>query len=295
MSNAPWFLPIGCFSIIIKHEAVVRVFPGGEEEFERAHRPIRKHSAHYLVMAFSQSDAQALLVRLRETGLQPGEDIAGADQFGTPVFNCSGLEFASVQVSGPPRWQVDVARTVWQPPQEPPAPYALVVVDYDGRIHRALQGPETGLAVARREQFGVHDTWDEYLCAFSDPWGFMLDVFRYEWLGPVPRQWFSEDGEPLPEHLDPQGNLKLPEVIDGTPVLAHMYAGFVGPFQSVCEGSVRISDRSEDLVLSALEALGWDRSFTADVQEALRQLEVAHGYYPVPPPRRPISRVVGRA
>jgi hypothetical protein len=293
--SAAWFLPIGCFSIIVKHEAVVRVFPGGEAEFELAHRPIRKHSEHYLLMAFSQSDAQALLAGLSETGLQPGEDIAGADQCGTPVFNCSGLEFTSAQVSGPPRWQVEVARTVWQPPQEPPARHALVVVDYDGRIHRTLQGSETGLAVARREQFGVHDSWDEYLCAFSHPWGFMLDVFRYEWLGPVPRQWFGEDGEPLPEHLDPQGSLKLPEVIDGTPVLAHMYGGFVGPFQSVCEGSVRISDHSEDLVLSALEALGWDRRFTADVQEALRQIEAAHGYRPVPMPPKPISRVFGRA
>lgn len=270
MSHDTWFLPIGCFSIIIKHTSVLRNYPGGEDAFERAYHPQRRSDAHYQVIAFSKPQVDVVLQRLAQAGLQLGEDLALASERGRPLVPCHEIGFWADGTGGGCRWKVgvDPGPLASYPVEDGPAPIAR-----SGRPVASLDVPDAGLAIAVREAFGAVDGWDEYLCAFRGPWGFELAAFRYEWLGEVPDDWFDDDGDLLPEHVGPDGDIQLPATLWGQPVVAHRHGGFIGEFQPVSNGGeVQISDCSAPMVEAALEVVGWPTEALADVQAALRQL-----------------------
>jgi hypothetical protein len=128
------------------------------------------------------------------------------------------------------------------------------------------------VTIDSREAYGSIDSWQEYLCARRGAWGFILDVFRHEWLGEVPHDWYDEDGELLPEHQDEDGDLKLPEKVMGVPVFGYAYGGFIGELVSINIDGVQISDWSDEMVGAALEALRWEGTSLAEVRNALQGL-----------------------
>ena len=92
-NSTPWSLPVGCYSIIVRHDAIVRRFPGGVRAFEQAYRPSRKSWVLYLLTALTAEDLGGVLERLKEEGLEPGRHLAVADTLRRPVLECRGVAF----------------------------------------------------------------------------------------------------------------------------------------------------------------------------------------------------------
>lgn len=109
MPDDPWALPAIFYSIIVKREAVVRSYLDGPEEFEQRFQPARKNGALYLLTVMSLMDAEAVLGKLNENGVIPGEDIAVADMVQGPMLECPGLAFRRVGQLLNTRWWVNVA------------------------------------------------------------------------------------------------------------------------------------------------------------------------------------------
>ena len=117
------------------------------------------------------------------------------------------------------------------------------------------------------------DIWEDFLCASVSGQGVVLDIRAHECLGEVPDDWFDEDGELLPEHTDDQGDLRVPETMRDSPVTSVQNNNFFSELRSLDDRPVELPVLSEPAVQDALDHLGCDASA----------------------PRRPISRVVGRA
>jgi hypothetical protein len=86
-----WSLPVGCYSIIVRHDAVLRDFPGGVREFERAFTPVRGDWVVFMLIALSEEALDKVLARLAEGGLRPGVDVAVADKLRRPILECPGV------------------------------------------------------------------------------------------------------------------------------------------------------------------------------------------------------------
>ena len=94
-NSTPWSLPVGCYSIIVKQDAIHRSFPGGVRAFEQEYKPIRKSWVLYLLMAFTGEAADRVVARLAEDGLKPGVDVAVADKVRRPILECPGVIFTA--------------------------------------------------------------------------------------------------------------------------------------------------------------------------------------------------------
>jgi hypothetical protein len=72
------------------------------------------------------------------------------------------------------------------------------------------------IVVDEREGVGRVDTWSEYLCVSrtDEPDTFDIAICRYEVVGEIPAEWFDEDGCPLVEYSDGDGNLLVPEWLE---------------------------------------------------------------------------------
>lgn len=103
-NSTPWSLPVGCYSVIVKRDAIHRSFPGGVRAFEQTHKPTRKSWLLYLLMAFTREAADRVVARLAEDGLRPGVDVAVADKVRRPVLKCPGVVFIDY---GHHQWAVD--------------------------------------------------------------------------------------------------------------------------------------------------------------------------------------------
>lgn len=273
MANSAWFLPVGSYAIVVKVDAVVRSFPGGLTAFQSTYSPIRKREAHLMILAFTEEAAERLLAELDAVGLVRGVDVAASDMLGRPWVSCAGIAFRRHRGSTYVRWMVDVCDDSQDIVEEPLAPAWIALVSPEGNLRYSIQDQDAGIIIASRKGFGSVDMWDEYLCAFQTLWGFTLGVYRYQWLGAVPDNWFDEDGDLLPEDADDEGGVRLPEEVDGCRVLGHRYGGFVGEFQEVgATPWVEISDNSDSMVHAALSTIGWNPVSWPQVLYALQRL-----------------------
>lgn len=279
MSVGPWFLPLGSYAIVVKVDAVDRSFPGGLSAFQGTYSPIGKREVHLMILAFTEVAAEGLLAELEAAGLVRGVDVAASDMLGRPWVPCAGIAFRRHRGSTYLRWMVDVCDDSQAIVEEPLAPAWIALVSPEGHLRYSIQDDDAGIIIASREGFGSVDTWDEYLCAFQTRWGFTLGVYRYQWLGAVPDNWFDEDGVLQLEYAGGDGDVMLPEEVDGCRVLGHRYGGFVGEFQKVCASSwVEISDNSDSLVQAALSSIGWDPASWPQAQYALQRLGELKGW-----------------
>lgn len=95
MMNYSWALPVGCYSVLVKHVAVIRAFPGGVRAFERAYQPQRKNWVLFMLNPFNREELDQLLARLNHDGLVPGVDVAVADKLCRPVLESAGITFSA--------------------------------------------------------------------------------------------------------------------------------------------------------------------------------------------------------
>ena len=101
-----WDLPVGCFSVIVRHDAVITNFPGGAREFERVHKPVRRSWVLYLLTALTDERLAHVLAELEKSGLVPGIDVAVANRLRQPMLECLGVAFSD---HGDHRWTVEIA------------------------------------------------------------------------------------------------------------------------------------------------------------------------------------------
>lgn len=146
---------------------------------------------------------------------------------------------------------------------------------------------------------GAVDCWLTHLVARQVHGGVALDVFGETVLGEIPRDWYDEDGNVLPMFRTDDGDIRLPEVFNGSSVTGHDGEYILGEMKPAADGSEKIlaSLRLDDLY-DALEQLGWDVDDLEDVRDALEPLfgvadvEVSnHGSLVLFRPRTPGARV----
>lgn len=268
MTSDPWALPAAFYSIIIKTSAIDRSFPGGREEFIRRFQPAYRNGALVGLLAMSTSDTERLLAELNRLGLVPGEDVAVADMVQGPLLECPGIAFQCLEESFPGSWVVNVADGHSEPEMQPEDKPSAI-----DQTLSAVPGLPTGWVILdTQEAFGAVDSWDEYLCTFRTNRGFILNVLRHQWLGEVPEEWFDDDGRPLPEHQDAEGELKLPDEVDDCTVVGFMYGGFVGGLEPAGPDEVELSVLTVASVAEALRRLRWDTSVASAVQGCLQQV-----------------------
>jgi hypothetical protein len=132
--------------------------------------------------------------------------------------------------------------------------------------------------IDEREGSGRLDTWSEYLCVSinGDPDTFELAICRNEVIGPIPVEWFDDEGNPLPEYADASGELKLPEFYEErysggivrTKILSHDGEYLFG--ELACDetyGPSIVGPTDDDAqILEAFKSLGW---FSSDEQMLL--------------------------
>jgi hypothetical protein len=124
-----------------------------------------------------------------------------------------------------------------------------------------------------REQSTVADTWTEYLCAKIDETQITLGICIYELLGDLPREWFDDDGELLPEFQDENGDLELPDEYDGKPVTGNNGEWLLGPLDRWNNDEIAtITELSLESITEALHALQWDPADASEVLTALAKL-----------------------
>ncbi|HUD29819.1 MAG TPA: hypothetical protein VMQ93_13175 [Novosphingobium sp.] len=116
-------LPIHFFSIVVKASAVDRAFPGGREEFIRAHRPGSFNGALFCLTSMGPESVEWHLTQLEAAGVILGIDAALADMAHGPEVECPGMVFACDGELFGARWTVDAKGVEDQPervPQEAP-------------------------------------------------------------------------------------------------------------------------------------------------------------------------------
>lgn len=268
MTHDPWAIPAAFYSIIIKTSAIDRSFAGGREQFFRRYQPAFRNGALVSLLAMSISDTEARLAELNTLGLVPGEDVAVADMAQGPLLECPGIAFQRLEESFPGKWVVNVADVHSELERQSEALASTV----DQALNSAPGVPTGWIALDTQEAYGAVDSWDEYLCALPTDRGFVLNVLRHQWLGEVPQDWFDDDGQPVPEHRDAEGELKLPDEVDGCTVVGFMYGGFVGGLEPAGPDEVVLNVLTEASVAAALRQLRWDTSVILKVQGCLRQV-----------------------
>lgn len=203
MSGTAWFLPIGCFPVIVKLSSVTRSFPGGLTAFETTYSPIRKREVHLMVMTFTAQEAQAKLAEMEAYGLVPGVDVAAADDLGQPWIACAGIAFRRHRGSEYLRWMVDECEAE-EAVVEGPLPTAwIALVGPDGNPRYSLQDHDAGLVIAARQPARGAEAGVDYLCAFMGRWGFSVGLYRYgadrkfELAAPMARAEISDYSEAM--------------------------------------------------------------------------------------------------
>ena len=150
-------------------------------------------------------------------------------------------------------------------------------------VRRRLRVAEIDMSwiiVDEREGVGRVDTWSEYLCVSrtDNPKEYEVAICRHEVVAELPREWFDDDWQPLPDYADADGNLVLPEYyeIDGhhTKLTGHngeyllgelvLDEQFGGPITASLDGFPPLPD--------ALAALGWK---TSDLEELVQEIKRA--------------------
>ncbi len=124
-----------------------------------------------------------------------------------------------------------------------------------------------------REQSTMVDTWIEYLCAKTNETGITLGICIYEILDHAPQEWFDDDGEPLPEFQDENGDLELPSEYNGKPVMGYDGEWLLGPLDRWNnDEKADITELSMESTAEALRALEWDPADAPVVLNALEKL-----------------------
>lgn len=149
--------------------------------------------------------------------------------------------------------------------------YDVSSLDEELCLDIALSGDDW-VILAEREGYGRVDSWDEYFAISRHMESYCFCVVRDQWLGEVPDDWFDEDGELLPEHQHENGDLKLPDEIDGCAVLGYKYGGFTGELSAEGWEPVMVPHLTPLRVRDALSQLQWREGDFGEVWEALKVL-----------------------
>jgi hypothetical protein len=179
MASPPWLLPIGCYAIVVKRDAVERKFPGGIAAFQEAFSAIPKRDVHLMVLAFAEQELSQKLATLAAGGLMSGVDVAVADDLGRPLTPCAGVAFRRHRHSEYLRWCVSEcaeALAIVEPPLPPPG-VAVIGRRGDERLLLSETGSGLIILVDRIAEGTAHV--DECLCAFLGRWGFDIGVYQY--------------------------------------------------------------------------------------------------------------------
>ena len=132
----------------------------------------------------------------------------------------------------------------------------------------------TWYPIFSREQSTMADTWTEYLCATREGDKFDLGICAPELLGYIPREWFDEDDEPLPEYRDEYGSLLVPTEFEGRSVVGHDGEYLLGPLvQCDNERSASVSELSLEALSEALRQMEWDPEDASKLLAALPLLK----------------------
>lgn len=105
MNNDPFH--ISFYTIIVKRSAVVRSYPGGPVEFDRALEPSRSNRELFGVVRMSPADVDWTLDKLFAAGLVPGVDLAVGEMHHGPLLTCPGVAFRSNGVEFVPEWTAE--------------------------------------------------------------------------------------------------------------------------------------------------------------------------------------------
>jgi hypothetical protein len=128
--------------------------------------------------------------------------------------------------------------------------------------------------ILSREQSTMADTWTEYLCAKVEKGEFVLGVCIHEILQYIPEEWFDDDGEPLPEFRDANGDLELPAEYNGRSVEGHDGECLLGPLdQWNNEDTAYLTELTPEAVSQALDLIEWAGADVEDVLSALAGLK----------------------
>jgi hypothetical protein len=115
--------------------------------------------------------------------------------------------------------------------------------------------------ILSRESSSIVDTWQEYLCVRQAPngTGWEIAICQHNILGEPPSEWFDDEGNPLPDHQDESGGLKLPLEWNGKPVSHYDGEYIVGDLIVMGEGYVAHADALDpENIKRALVELDWN-------------------------------------
>ena len=140
------------------------------------------------------------------------------------------------------------------------------------RTYSATAGKaDQWVTLATRSVSGAIDAWEEYLAARQHRDGILIDIFAHRWLGEVPNDWYDKEGLLLPMGCTEDGDVRLPEVFNGSPVFGYLDGRFIGSLKRVHDGArLELRPITANLVREALDHLGWG---TEDAPIVLMTLE----------------------
>lgn len=123
----------------------------------------------------------------------------------------------------------------------------------------------TWIVVDEREGVGRVDTWSEYLCVSrtDEPDTFDIAICRHELVGEIPKNWFDDEGQPLPEYSDDSGHLEVPEYFDGwagrIKLTGHDGEYLLGElvFDETYGGPISVKADDMAAISGAVNDLGW--------------------------------------
>lgn len=125
-----------------------------------------------------------------------------------------------------------------------------------------------------REQSTMADTWTEYLCAKVEKDEIVLGICIYEILEYLPKEWFNDEGEPLPEFRDANGDLELPAEYNGRSVEGHDGEWLLGPLDQWNNGDTAyVTELTPEAVSQALDLIGWAGAEVEQVLSAVARLK----------------------
>ena len=105
MDNDPLY--ISFYTIVVKRSAVVRSYPGGPEDFDRALEPSRRNRELFGFVRMSPADVDWTLDKLFAAGLVPGVDLAIGEMHHGPLLECPGVAFRSDGIEFVPKWTAE--------------------------------------------------------------------------------------------------------------------------------------------------------------------------------------------
>lgn len=123
--------------------------------------------------------------------------------------------------------------------------------------------------VSTRRVGGALDDWEEFLCIREGRVASttVIAICGYEIIGEPPSDWFDDDGVPLPEYRDDHGDLKLPDMWEGSPVSHFDGEYMISDLIPIARHGAKIvlSNSSDKAALpSAIRKLGWKESGAAE-------------------------------